>query len=98
VRKIGIWEHRGAYLEANKRFIEEKGGKIERIFLIEFSLLDSDDNVAAIGRLMENHSRLGIDVSLHFLDLLPAEYREDFVLFGDGCAMVETEQADEDFT
>jgi hypothetical protein len=96
VRRLDLWPTRGVYLAANKRFVG-KGGRISRIFLIHDNLICNDADAGAFWDIMKLHKDMGVNVSLHMINLLSPEYAEDYVLYSRDCVLVEIEQGDVDF-
>jgi hypothetical protein len=97
IRDLGLWPTRGAYLAANREFLQAKATAITRIFLLHSDLLTGPADVQRMLEIAKMHEAMGVTVRMHLVDLLSAEYIEDFVLYRNDAVLVEAEQGDVDF-
>ncbi|HZM79167.1 MAG TPA: hypothetical protein VFC19_25840 [Candidatus Limnocylindrales bacterium] len=97
VRRLDLWPTRGVYRAANAKFIKD-GGRISRVFLASSDLFNNDEEAAAFWSILEDHKSMGVNVTLHIIDLLAPEFAEDYVIYQKDAVLVEIEQGDVDFS
>jgi uncharacterized membrane protein len=83
--KIEYWDSPEGknYVEAHRTFIEHAKGRITRVFIL------SRDELQEYKRIMLSQSKMGIDVRIAFVETLPADCLEGFVIYDNSTLRVE---------
>lgn len=92
----GILLTRTAYHEKNEDFIK-KGGKINRLFILERSKLSEPDFFENLRAVIELNNRMGVSVRLCLQEALMSDEAQDYILYGRSVVLVEGKQADRDY-
>lgn len=85
------------YLNANRRFIE-KGGRIDRLFIVKRDRLLDRDFARDLLNLIAHHRQLGVICGLAVRERLSPQEAVDAVVFAHAAVLIEDEQGDAAYT
>lgn len=93
----GIFKNRERYNKANENFIK-KDGVIKRVYMILRKELNNESFSQNLYEAIKFQKDIGVKIGIQYLDCLPQEYIQDFIMYDKNIVLLENKQADKHYS